>query len=189
LDKHIKSIYLHEVERQCVFALNAASEVNEALQQASNGDEVFRNLHSLLTHASNVSRLLWPANPPKKKGETKEKYASRRKSIMSRGRTLRQLVNVPDAGHPLQKRTLRDHIEHFDERLDDWQATSKRRNIVQDLIGPHNSITGIDDSDRMRAFDPSTKEFNFRGESYDLQKIVTAIAQVSAAAKAAQTTR
>lgn len=70
---------MSEIETQCQVALNAALTVNAARAQLlksvfDKGEAevqqepelqriLFRNLHSLLTHASNVSRLLWPAFP------------------------------------------------------------------------------------------------------------------------------
>jgi hypothetical protein len=96
------------------------------------------------------------------------------KPALERGETLRQLLEIR-SDHPLQGRTLRDHLEHFDERLDDWAATSERRNIVQDYIGPHGGIGGLPDSDRMRAFDPDSCTLTFRGETYHVQPLVTAI--------------
>lgn len=69
------SIYLGEVAAQSRCGLGAAVQLDWALRETRNPSsapddaerrrfvhsEVFRALHSLLTHASNVSKLLWPA--------------------------------------------------------------------------------------------------------------------------------
>jgi len=190
VDAFIKSIYLGEIQTQCNLALNAVTNLNVALQQL-NGDpmqgnyserhffhnEVFRSIHSFLTHASNISKLLWTSLPHKKKGETQEQYKNRCNQIKkgNRSRELRETLNLPDDEHALKSRKLRDHLEHFDERLDEWEKSSSNRNYVQDLIGPRGSISGIQDTDMMRWFDPTTNDFLFRGESYNLQVLATAI--------------
>ena len=191
LDSHVRSVYLTEVVAQCDFALNAVRGLNNVLARLHEGDgdvggagqtlhqEVFRSVHSFLTHASNVSRLLWPAPPRRKKGEADAAYRLRCDSIpkVSRGAQLRSVVGLPQE-HVLRSRKLRDHLEHFDERLDHWQATSERRNYVQDFVGPKGSIAGIDEADMMRWFDPSTNHIRFRGEEFDLQALATAVDEV-----------
>jgi hypothetical protein len=82
------------------------------------------------------------------------------------------------ANHPLKTRTLRDHLEHFDERLDHWAANSKRRNYVQDLIGGDSAISGVDPEDIMRWYNPATGRVRFRGEEYDLRELADAVADV-----------
>ena len=187
MDNHLKRVYLQEVGTQCDFALRAVVHVNHALHvlelrksgqvdtQAAH-QEVFRNLHSLFTHASNISRLLWPPRPPRKRGESNEAYQARRDRTVARGQTLRELLEIGNGEHPLKGRTLRDHLQHFDERLDDWTVTSRNVNIMQDYIGPPGSVVvGLDDSDRMRGFDPGSANLTFRGETYNVQTLVTAI--------------
>ncbi|WP_156962578.1 hypothetical protein [Salinisphaera hydrothermalis] len=143
--------------------------------------EVFRSIHSLLTHASNISRLFWPPIGRGKNGAKKEE----------RGRILRERVGLPNENHPLKKRTLRDHLEHFDERIDSWRETSARKNYAQDLIGPQNMIQGLDPADMMRWYDPDRKRFMFRGEEFDMQELVSAINELlptlNKAAEAAET--
>lgn len=175
MDQHVLSIYLGEIETQCTFALNATQQLNQALNTLSGGEnptndhnvrklaqsEVFRSIHSLLTHASNVSRLLWPSRPKDSKAE--------------RGRILRKALGIPDDDYPLKSRRLRDHLEHFDERLDEWQETSAGRTFVQDNIGPWGSVAGVDELDVMRWYDQVARRLIFRGESIDIQELVTTI--------------
>lgn len=152
MDAFLQGVYVTEIKSQCEFALNAAGQLNQALQRM-HGDnstvdsrkffhrEVFRQIHSFLTHASNVSRLLWPPVPAKKQTETEEVYRARLSAIdkVQRAEILRGLYKIQDVS-PLKNRALRDHLEHFDERLDEWRRTSANRNIANDLIGPKNMI-------------------------------------------------
>lgn len=188
MDDHIRHVYLTEAMTQCHFALNAIKGMNNVLIRLPDAarasefekskvlqQEVFRSIHSFLTHLSNVSRLFWPGLPQRKRYEQNDAYKARCRLIQERGHGLRAPLGLPERHHPLKGRSLRDHLEHFDERLDDWQETSIRRNIVQDFIGPPGSISGIDDADMMRWFDPTTSTFRFRGSIFELQPLVTAL--------------
>jgi hypothetical protein len=190
MDDFLKGVYVSEVKKQCEFGLAAVKYLNHALQQVNNRElareesqfyhsEVFRQIHSLLTHASNVSRMFWPPSPKQKKNETAQDYENRLQKIdkVARGRVLKVEYGLDDS-NPLKNRTLRDHLEHYDERLDHWRNNSVNRNIVSDTIGPPNAIIGPAETDMMRWFDPTRNVFKFRGEEYDLQSIAASIDQL-----------
>ncbi|TGV17062.1 hypothetical protein E5N72_17675 [Pseudoalteromonas sp. MEBiC 03607] len=190
MDDFLKGVYVREIKKQCEFGLAAVKYLNHALQQLHNQElsqeerqfyhsEVFRQIHSLLTHASNVSRMFWPPIPRQKQNETDQNYENRILTIdkVVRGRALKGEYGLDD-NNPLKNRKLRDHLEHYDERLDHWRNNSINRNIVSDTIGPPNAIVGPAESDMMRWFDPTRNVFKFRGEEYDLQSITTSIDQL-----------
>jgi len=60
-------------------------------------------LSLLLNCAANVSKLLWGV----------------KKTLAAERRRLREYFQVTDAS-PVKDRKLRDHFEHFDERIADW---------------------------------------------------------------------
>ncbi len=186
MDTFEKRVYVGEIKKQCEFSLAAIQYLNNALQQLNNREikseernffhsEVFRQMHSLLTHASNVSRMFWPPMPKQRKNETDEDFEKRLVSIdkVVRGRVLKTEFEIDDS-NPLKNRALRDHLEHYDERLDHWRNNSTYKNIVSDTIGPPNAIVGPEATDMMRWFDPTRNVFMFRGEEYDIQSIATA---------------
>jgi len=188
MDSFLQQVYVCEVQSQAHFALNAIAALNQALQALPEFDgnwdrrnffhaEVFRQTHSFLTHASNVSRLFWAPQSQKRKAESAESFETRRSFTTGRGKTLLELFELEDES-PLKSRVLRDHLEHYDERLDHWSNTSATRNMVSDTIGPPNSIVGLDPSDTMRWFDPTTLSFRFRGETYALQPLATAVGKL-----------
>ncbi len=195
MDSHASYIYLHEAATQCGFAVNALKGLQNVLARLRDARdpsdversrtlhaEVFRSLHSFLTHASNVSRLFWPPAPRRRsrEGESRAAYKARCAIDPSlvRGRALRDATGLPERDHALKSRRMRDHLEHFDERLDEWYTTSTRRNYVQDYIGPPGGIVGIDPGDMMRCFDPLTNRLRFRGEEYDLTLLTAAVVDV-----------
>ena len=190
MDDFLKVVYVGEIKKQCEFGLAAVKYLNHALQQIHNRDlgreeqqfyhsEVFRQIHSLLTHASNVSRMFWPPLPKQKQNETEQDYENRLLKIdkVVRGRVLKDEYGLNDH-NPLKNRALRDHLEHYDERLDHWRNNSVNRIIVSDTIGPPNAVVGPAESEMMRWFDPTRNIFKFRGEEYNLQGIASSIDQL-----------
>ena len=171
MESFVCEIYLDEIHLQCVYALRAFKDFNVALQRGDT-EERYRAAHSYLTHVSNVSRLLWPPEKSEK--------------VKHRGAELRSILGLPDE-HILKDRKLRNHLEHYDTRLDAWADSSPHRIYVDRNIGPKGIIGGdaIQDSDIMRHIDPGTLKFIFRGEEFELQPIATAIEQLADKAKAA----
>ena len=187
MDAFTKRIFVGELQKQCQFALNAVGQINFCLKQLNSQglepeksdyfqSEVFRGIHSFLTHASNVSKILWAGLPKKKPNESDEQYKLRINKIkkVRRAAELRDELGLPEE-HALRNRQLRDHLEHFDERIDDWEEHSQNKNYVQDNIGPENAIVGIDKTDMMRWFNPTNDTFLFRSETFSLQDIATAL--------------
>ena len=171
MDDRLRDVYLSEIERQCQHALNAIGALNNVVRRLHDPDtdrgvrttlmeECFRTLHSFLTHAANVSKILWPGEGGKKPKLRKERASA-----------LRNLLELPEpaGGHPLESRTLRNYFEHFDEKLLDWEQTSRNRNIVDNLLGSPNAFTGIEDGDILRCYDPVAKMCWFRGQRFDIE--------------------
>ena len=187
MDDRLRDVFLSELKKQCEFAMSGASQINNALigtRKVGNSpeeaklchNEVFRGLHSFLTHSSNISRILWPPLPQKRKKETNSDFKKRCQKLprVDRSKTIKKFLDFDD-GHVLKERRLRDHLEHYDERLDDWGENSEHRNIVTDMIGDPGAIVGIDERDRMRTFNPNGAKYIFRGEEFDVQTIASAV--------------
>jgi hypothetical protein len=191
-------IYVGEIERQCQYALSAFAQLLDVLawiQQPQGSrterppefdfyNEVFRSIHSFLTHASNVSRILWPALPRRKKRESDEAYIVRirRFDRISRSIDLRAQLDLADE-HLLKDRTLRDHLEHFDERLDQWRKVNETKRFADIIVGPPDMISGQDRSEILRWLNPATMNFYFRGDVFDLQAIAMGIRQIKETAE------
>lgn len=168
-------IYLQEIQAQCRMALQAGNALNQTLAQdapmktyedgAMKTAEVFRNVHSMLTHVANISKLLWPGNSVKSKRRNE------------RAQELRSLLELPDCGHPLGKRSIRDDLEHFDERLDCWadQADGTPRDIWQDGIGSWEVPTeqfNAEHKNVMRHFEPESQTFRFQGKPWCISEML-----------------
>jgi hypothetical protein len=67
---------------------------------------------------------------------------------------------------------------NFDERLDDWYATSANHNYLDHMIGPPNMVGGFADTDMFRVFDPTTAELVFWGKRYPLKTIMDEVGRL-----------
>ncbi len=171
-------LYLQEIQAQCRMARIAFDSLSRwppthpPAQTIEDGAvktaAFFRDMHSMLTHVGVISKLLWPI---------KEKRANTREQ---RGAELRARLGLPAADHILCARTLRDDLEHFDERLDRWvlrQDGKRPPDYWQDCIGPWEVPLrhGAEAHNVMRHYDPGTKLFRFQGKSMHMPELVLAV--------------
>ena len=169
MDDFLLCIYLEQAKEECDRSFAAIKELNAAI--ASKGEtDPFGPAQALIHHAAAVSRMFWPPG-------SRDKHARQRSQ--RRGEALRKAIGITKE-HPVQNRALRDHFEHFDERLDDWAERSKNRNIVKHLVGPRNAIGGdaISDEDIIHHYDPAEKVYAFRGEKFDVQLLASGLTDI-----------
>lgn len=180
MDPRFEYLYLREVEAQCSFARNAYRYLESQLktyvlgptteQSVDSRSEIFRTIHSFLTHTGIASKILWPGNPGP------GSHSKERKTRMElRGSHLRKTLNLPNQGHPLENRKLRNYLEHFDEELDAWAADKSGKGVVAlDNLGPANMIQG-QGLTYIRFFNTVTYDLIFLNESVNLQKLDSAL--------------
>ncbi|MCJ7811204.1 MAG: hypothetical protein MUP62_03290 [Dehalococcoidia bacterium] len=157
--------FQRQVLLQCEFILLAAADINETLKMGQEGKDtinrVFYAIQNLLVAAANVSKALW--------GLSGAQSAQRQ--------ALRASIGISDAS-PLREVDMRNHFEHFDERLERWWSDSSRHNIADLCIGPPEMIKGLDDSEMFRFFDPRTTEIVFWGQRFNLQELVDEVSRI-----------
>jgi len=166
MDDFLLRLYLEQAKDECERAFSAVKALNAALE--SNGElDPFVPAQAIIHHAAAVSKIFWPPG-------SRDKVA--RKRAHRRGETLRSELALVRP-HAVQARTLRDHFEHFDERLDAWVQQSKNRYIVNQLVGPRTAIGGdaIADTDIIHHYDPAAKTYAFRGEKFDIQALAAGL--------------
>lgn len=169
MERFLERIYLVQVLEDCRMCLASVSAFNAALNDPRN-DEPFTHAMSFIHKAAAVSRIFWPPKSFSKESSARAK---------SRGENLKKALQINDT-HPIKSRDLRDHLEHFDERLDDWAEHSKNRCIIVRMIGKRSHIAGnsINDSDIIHLFDPDTHRYYFRGQEFNLQELVDGIVDI-----------
>ena len=77
-----------------------------------------------------------------------------------------------DDTSPLKLVSMRNHFEHYDERLDKWWAESENRNHLDMSVMPSAAVRGMADIDKFRVLDPTTGDVVFWGETFSLRQIV-----------------
>ncbi len=138
------------------------------------------SLNALLNIVANVSKMLWPA-----KGR---KLA---KEFPDRGEALREGFGVKD-GSPLRYRTVRDHFEHVDERLESWWLESERHNIATRTLGPLGGAAfggALEEKEIFEQFDPASLTVAFQGDLFELQPIADEISGLLDAVNTAEQAR
>jgi hypothetical protein len=147
-------IYVGEARTQIRFAQQSYSEF-ERSRDAGDCVDVFYHIHYFITHVAAIERILNPEpNNP-------------RSSVLA-GR-----LNLDGTGIG-PARGMRNHLEHFDERLDEWIAKYHGHafldmNITTSAIGfPYYAALRGLDGDTLR----------FLGEDYYLPELHAGIVQI-----------
>ncbi len=144
-------IYVQEARTQIDFAERSWVAFLDA-EKRSSVEEIFLSLQHFLGHAAIVHRILCP------------RESSKREQVLSSRLDLCGIDIEPF-------RKLRNHLEHFDERLDKWVAKYQGEpffdmNIVTETRGfPKVAF--------LRALDGHI--YKFHGEDYDLEQLHRAL--------------
>jgi hypothetical protein len=144
-------VYVREALTQTEFARRCFAEFERA-QASDDIAGVFLNLHHFIVHVANVDKLLDP------------KPGSQRAALLVGH------IDLSDVDLKTFRR-LRNHLEHFDERLDMW-VSNYDGNAFFDM----NNITGAKGFPTkafLRALDGDI--FKFHGEDYPLRALHDAV--------------
>ena len=158
---------------ECRRALDNFAQVEELAkirEKRQEGIEVLENSRIFdrirlgLQMAANVSRLFWPPRNT------------------ARGNHLRLLTGLPKI-HGLSDRTLRNHIEHLDERLDEWTAISPRPFLTVELVIPDDyPVTGSARESTIAAtaiiYDAKSQTVQLFGDSFYLPTLQSQLEDV-----------
>jgi hypothetical protein len=172
-------MFLRQLGRECEFALLALEDMQSNLQSSVRNPEgsdarrravagFWYSVDGFLMATGEISKAFWPPNP---------KDESMGEAAKLRGKELRRILGVTN-NSPLYDRRLRDHFEHFDERLDIWFFSSPHHNIVDDNIMPRKALRGVDFVDILRNYDPTTSTLYFMGDELRLGPMVEALVRL-----------
>lgn len=150
---HLK-IFQSQLLLQLEYVVWSAEGVNMGLNQ-HDPRLVFFSIQNLLYAAANAAKALWGGGGAKAKARAH----------------LRDSIGVSDES-PLKRVDMRNNFDHYDERIDRWWRDSKRHNHLDLSVGPKGSISGIDDIDMFRQFDPATTNVFFWGQEFNIQELV-----------------
>ncbi len=150
--------FVVEIRTQCQMALGAKSAVDYWLGRGDDVHELFRNLQSLLCHAASISKILWSGDRIGKR----------------RSEELRTFLVVDDDYPVLASREVRNHFEHFDERLDEALSRTEGTQFVDLNIMSPGVISGIQEK-VWRNLDPANWLVTFWDDSIDLMTLLVEI--------------
>ncbi|MCW8966427.1 MAG: hypothetical protein OQK82_07055 [Candidatus Pacearchaeota archaeon] len=148
---------ISEIVSQSKIAEKAADQLNKS----SDTVEVWGSIQSILVAAANVSKILWPA----------------RKRYMARGKHLRELLGV-DENNMLSDRTLRNHFEHYDERIEDWFDSNNSAVYMDSRTDPFEPTPLSLPQLFHRSYNLTSQTLSFRNESIDLAAVLAALAEI-----------
>ena len=156
-------VFIDQVHLQCEYALRAYEVWRHSVSHQSELRDNFYHVEALLNACAKVSKLLWGVE-------------SNTAARMERA-TLRACLGIGDQA-VISRRTVRDDLEHFDERLDSWWE-SKYRTFVDFQIGTLNLFAGTErDVLTFRAYDPATECILFWGEEICLPRLMAEVSHL-----------
>ena len=154
-----ETVFIGEIVLQSKIAELAAKRLS-VIKDNFDQIGVWSSIQSILVAAGNVSKILWPST-----------------EYTERGEKLRELLKVDDS-NILSDRSLRNHFEHYDERIEDWFKKQSSA-VYSDLaVDPFKSIWGNVPTNQHRAYDPLTQTLTFRGESFDLAAVLKELKEI-----------
>ncbi len=161
MDQRDFILFLREVDLQCRYAWNAYTQLWSSVQILHH-DAAFYFVHSFLSHSALVSKLLWPVPTGS---------ADRKRRMRERGEALRGFLHLTDGGL-LANRSLRNSLEHYDERLQDWVAETQTGVIAEANFSSPAGMGGMERIAYHRNLDIETGDFTFQGEAYNLHGVM-----------------
>jgi hypothetical protein len=151
-------------------ALRAADEVRVALDAGSKcapsspewqecALTIVNGVQALVAHAAAVSRYFWPAR-------NKEPH-------LSRAARLKTTLGVAESS-PLRSRDLRNHLEHLDERLDEFCIRLTAGVILPTYVGPQEPEPEVP-TYVFRAYYTDVGIFEILGQRFKVQPVLDEI--------------
>ncbi len=148
--------YTQETRTQIDFAKSSWVEFLESERQSNSVFDIFLHLQHFLTHAAIVDKILDPIK------------GSERDQILA--------GYIDLSGVDLKPfRRLRNHLEHFDERLDKWVSEYDGYPFFDmNLV---TGTKGFPEKAYLRALDGHI--YKFHGENYDLDRLYASLIVIS----------
>jgi len=152
-------ILIGEISLQSKIALRAAERLRATYDNFDHV-ETWCSIQSILIAAGNVSKILWP----------KQKYKIR-------GEKLRQLLKVEN-DNPLSNRKFRNNFfEHYDERVEEYFQGNSQGAYIDLAMNPSLKSGLFNDSplNTHRGYNSFNNSLVFRNEIFYLDEVLTAL--------------
>jgi len=137
------------------------SEYSERLHERDIMFSMLNEMQNVIHQGGNLSRYLWPS----------------RNNHKSRGEFLRNFFDIED-DNSLNNRDLRNALEHYDERLDNFIKDKEAGNFVPEYFGPKlSNQEGV--RHFMRSYFVDTDEFTVLGEVFTVKPLKISIDELN----------
>jgi hypothetical protein len=121
-------------------------------------------IHEALGHAGSLSRFFWPS------GLGGRRIRALKRLKTARAKKLREAFGLTDDS-PLKDRRLRDFLEHFDERLDEYLLRNDAGYFFTDAMIGDAELTDDHAGHIFKLVDPRSSCFVLLGEKHFFQGI------------------
>lgn len=167
-----EAFYVHAMLFSTRSAMSSIESVTTMLSDISEGrrgekgsetdmDQILNQLQNVIAQGAALSRYFWPV----------------RKEHDARGSQLRKAIEVTDDS-ALKVRSLRDAIEHFDERLDIYLCADSVAGVVMPQYVGNSIEAGPIPNHFFRAYFVDTGVFQLLDENYEIPPIADEISRV-----------
>lgn len=112
-----EAFYIHSILYTADRSIEAFERYDTGKAEGAVDPDLVSAVHEALSHAASLSRYFWPS------GAGRQVPVPYTKLKEARARKLRDAFQLRDSS-PLKDRSLRDALEHFDERVDRYLLTS-----------------------------------------------------------------
>jgi len=155
-------IMIGEIVLQAKIAKRAAERLR-ATHDNFDHIETWGSIQAFLGAAANVSKILWP----------NKKYADR-------GESLREFLGI-EKDNPLSSREFRNHFEHYDERIEEYFSNTLGGLYVDLAMNPslRDPFFPSPTSNAHRGYNSFNNTVVFRGETLELNEILTALDHIA----------
>lgn len=142
----------------------------DSLEDDHSNLEVMDFFQTVVLHAASISRYFWP---------TSWRQKTEKNGLLIRQRRaakLRDFYKV-DENSALYSRNLRNDIEHFDERIDEFVTKFMGGRILPEFVGSYEGVEGSNYFP-MRGYDPETGELYMFENSTTIEPLLEELARI-----------
>lgn len=154
------TVYLSEIVFQVKIAQQAASRLPI---DPGNFDhiEAWCSIQSILGATANVSKILWPSS----------------KKSQKRGKELRELLGI-DENSIIAYRAIRNHFEHYDERIERLFQGKSSVNFIDLAFNPFKPQKWETPKYYQRAYNQVDRIVTFQNETLDLKEVLNTLESI-----------
>jgi hypothetical protein len=160
-----QAFYIESLLKKTHSVLNDAKSLNKFWMKRNyhckNDDMILDLFENIILNAGGISRFFWPS--------------SKKVHYKIRGEKLREVYEINDS-NVLKNRDMRNHIEHFDEKLDDFLKEFSTWKVMRKYVGP---LTFVDDNRTFfRAYFYDKDIFKMFNVEYEMESIIAEIRRI-----------